>query len=79
MEHLQEAAPAPEVVNLPVHSAEKKKRSFRFSRRDETVPLVPYPRLERSFLDDTLERESKEVEALCEMASKKKDENNYSK
>ena len=79
MEHLQEAAPAPEVVNLPVHSAEKKKRSFRFSSRDETVPLVPYPRLEQSFLDDTLERESKEVDALCEMASKKKDENNYSK
>ena len=81
MEHLMPVAgptPAPRthVGGLP----ENQTSSFKLPRRQDLLPMVPYPSLSQPLLDQlALDKECKEVETLCEKTNKKKDENDYSK
>ena len=81
MDHLMpEAGPVPaprtHVSGLP----DNQTSSFKLPRRQDLLPMVPYPSLSQPLLDQmALEKECKEVDALCEGINKKKDENKYSK
>ena len=81
MDHLMPVAgpvPAPRthVSGLP----DNQTSSFKLPRRQDLLPMVPYPSLSQPLLDQmALEKECKEVDALCEGINKKKDENKYSK
>ena len=81
MDHLMPVAgpiPAPRV---PVDNlTEYQTSSFKLPRRQDLLLMVPYPSLSQPLLDQlALDKESKEVDALCEKINKKKDENKYSK
>ena len=80
MDHLMPAgpisAPRAPLANLPEYQTS----SFKLPSRQDLLPMVPYPSLSQPLLDQmALDKECKEVEALCEKINKKKDENNYSK
>ncbi len=69
-------APRTQVDNL----TEYQTSSFKLPRRQDLLPMVPYPSLSQPLLDQmALDKECKEVDALCGKITKKKDENKYSK
>ena len=81
MDHLMPAGgPIPAPRAPPVNLPENTTSSFKLPRRQDMLPMVPYPSLSQPLLDQLdLERECKEVATLCKKISKKPDENDYSK
>ena len=80
MDHLMPAGPTPAPRTHFNSLPEDKTSSFKLPRRQDLLPMVPYPSLSQPLLDQlALDKECKEVDALCEKINKKKDENTYSK
>ncbi len=79
MDHIMPAGPTPAPRTHFNSMPQDKTSSFKIPRRQDLLPMVPYPSLSQPLLDQlALDKECKEVEALCEKI-KNKDENNYSK
>ena len=81
MEHLMPVAGPLPAYRTPISGLpENQTSSFKLPRRQDLLPMVPYPSLSQPLLDQlALDKECKEVETLCEKTNKKKDENDYSK